>query len=166
MAPKEEKVIIIKLNTDREETWRYEGHVLEFTPHSMLIEAYFNREDLSFHGVILKNNDRFVERYYENRWYNIFEIHDREDDHLKAWYCNVTMPAEFSEGQIAYVDLALDLLVYPDNGFLILDEDEFEALDISEANRIKARQALDELINKAKNRDIAATLKPKEETQS
>ena len=30
--------------------------------------------------------------------------------------------------QIRYVDLALDLLVFPDGRQLVLDEDEFEAL--------------------------------------
>lgn len=143
------KVTVIKLNTQREETWRYQGRILARDAHSILIEAFFNRDDLDFHDITLREKDRFLERYYDNRWYNIFEIHDREDDHLKAWYCNVTTPAEFSSGKIAYIDLALDLLVYPDGHFLVLDEAEFEDLNITDESRNNARLALETLINLA-----------------
>lgn len=143
------EVTVIKLNTQHEETWRYQGRILARDAHSILIEAFFNRDDLEFHDITLREKDRFIERYYDNRWYNIFEIHDREDDHLKAWYCNVTTPAEFSPDKIAYIDLALDLLVYPDGRFLVLDEDEFEDLNISEESQAKARQALATLIDLA-----------------
>ncbi|MBW6466542.1 MAG: DUF402 domain-containing protein [Brevefilum sp.] len=142
-------VLIIKLNTQRQETWRYRGRILRQDADSVLVEAYFNRDDLPFHGITLRENDRFLERYYTNRWYNIFEIHDRDDDRIKAWYCNVTAPAEFEPGQISYVDLALDLLVYPDGEYLVLDEDEFAALDLDPGCRFNARQALNALVSLA-----------------
>lgn len=148
-------VTIIKLNTFREENWRYAGRVLEQDEHSILIEARFNRSDLLFHDVPLRENDRFVERYYADRWYNIFAIHDKDDDRLKGWYCNVTCPAEFTPGRIAYVDLALDLLVYPDGRYLILDEDEFAELDLDREITEKARQALDQLIRLAESGGLA-----------
>ena len=148
-------VTIIKLNTFREETWRYAGRVLKQDEHSILIEARFNRSDLLFHDVPLRENDRFVERYYADRWYNIFAIHDKDDDRLKGWYCNVTNPAEFTPGRIAYVDLALDLLVYPDGRYLILDEDEFAELDLDRETTEKARQALDQLIRLAESGGLA-----------
>ena len=146
MPPDPENIIVIKLNTQHQETWRYEGHILSQEANSILIEAYFNRPDLPFHGITLRENDRFIERYFTNRWYNIFEIHDRDDDRVKGWYCNVTTPAQFSPGMISYVDLALDLLVYPDGQHLVLDQDEFQALDINENQRVQAEQALDTLL--------------------
>jgi protein associated with RNAse G/E len=150
----EHEITVIKLNTQRQETWRYPGRILSQDGDSILIEAFFNREDLPFHGITLRKNDRFLERYYANRWYNIFEIHDRADDRLKAWYCNVTTPAEFSPGKVAYVDLALDLLVYPDGTYLVLDEDEFQNLDIEQPVRLNARQALNTLIQMAETGHI------------
>jgi len=146
MIKQNETIIVIKLNPDREETWRYPARVLTSNKTSILVEAFFNRSDFLFNGILLKENDRFVESYFSDRWYNIFEIHDRQDDQLKGWYCNITRPAEFNPGQIAYVDLALDVLVYPNGEYLILDEDEFEALELDEATRQAARQALDELV--------------------
>ena len=150
MKAKNQRIIIRKLDIDHQETWRYEGRILKQEPDSLLIEARFNRDDLPFHGITLNRNDRFLERYFMDRWYNIFEMHDRTDDHLKGWYCNVTKPAEFKPGEIAYVDLALDLLVYPDMHYLILDEDEFINLKLDETSRNKAREALEELISLAK----------------
>ena len=139
-----ETVDILKLNHTGREVWRYTGTLLASRPEARIIEAHFNRDDLPFHGIVLGRGDRFVEIYYNDRMYNIFEIHDRADDRLKGWYCNVCRPAEFRPGAIAYVDLSLDLLVFPDGRQLVLDEDEFaiQALEL-EAEEIKnARAAL------------------------
>ena len=138
-------MLILKCNLQGEETWRYEGHVLAELPDRILIEARFNRVDLPFHGIVLRENDRFVELYFNDRWYNIFEVHDRDDDRIKCWYCNVTRPAKFENGTISYIDLALDLLVYPDGRMLVLDEDEFAALTLDDETQAKARNALEDL---------------------
>jgi uncharacterized protein len=138
-------LLVRKLNVERQETWQYTGQVLSRLPEAVIIEAFFNRDDLPFHGIIFGRGDRFIEIYYTDRWYNIFEIHDRDDDHLKGWYCNVALPAELEQDQIAYVDLALDLLVYPDGRQLVLDEDEFAALAIDAETRRLARAALAQL---------------------
>jgi uncharacterized protein len=139
------EVVVIKLDLDRRETWRYTGELLRRWPNAVLLEARFNRDDLLFHGIVLGRGDRFIEIFYADRWYNIFEIHDREDDHLKAWYCNICLPAELKEGQVAYVDLALDLLVFPDGRQIILDEDEFSDLPIEACKRDQALAALKDL---------------------
>jgi uncharacterized protein len=150
--------VIIKLNTQRQETWRYEGRILSQDANSILIEAFFNRPDLTFHGIFLREDDRFIERYYSDRWYNIFEIHDKDDDRIKGWYCNVTTPAEISPGSIRYVDLALDLLVYPNGDHLVLDQDEFEVLDIDAHQRDQAYQALADLLEIALSGNIGKVL--------
>jgi len=146
MALEDQNVIVIKLNTRREETWRYEGRIVTRDESGALIEAFFNRDDLPFHGIILQSNDRFLERYFKDRWYNIFEIHDRTDDRIKGWYCNITKPAEITPGKVAYVDLALDLLVYPNGDYLILDEEEFQQLGLNDGERENAERALEDLI--------------------
>ncbi len=146
---------IIKLNTSHKETWRYDGRVLEQDDHSVLVEARFNRSDFLFHDILLRENDRFVERYYADRWYNIFAIHDKDDDRIKGWYCNVTYPAVIDNQKVSYVDLALDLLAYPDGHYLILDEDEFAQLNLDPETSEKARQALDQLIELANNGGLA-----------
>ena len=127
-------------------TWEYAGEVLERGKGFVKLEARFNRADTPFQGIVLKQNDRFVETFYTNRWYNIFEIHDRDDDSLKGWYCNVGHPAIWDAPDvISYVDLALDLWVTPVGAQTVLDEDEFGALELDELTRTHALNALAEL---------------------
>jgi protein associated with RNAse G/E len=140
-----EAVTIIKRNSRGEETWRYAGVVLQRAPQAMLIEASFNRDDILFYGMHLNKGDRFVEAFFANRFYNIFEIHDYQSDELKGWYCNVTRPAEFLDRKIDYVDLALDLLIFPDRTMLLLDQDEFEEQHLDDAEQQIALAAVDEL---------------------
>jgi predicted RNA-binding protein associated with RNAse of E/G family len=140
-----EDVILIKRDHTGREVWRYSGRQLCVTEAGMLVEARFNRSDLPFHGMIFKQNDRFVEIYLIDHWFNIYEIHDRDNDAIKGWYCNVTRPPLIQPGQIVYDDLALDLLVYPDGHQLVLDENEFEELKLSHADQDNARKGLKRL---------------------
>ena len=139
------KIIIIKQNHDGEETWRYPGTVVEKTTSKMVVEAFFDRDDMEFHGMQLCRGDRFVETYYFERWYNMFEIYDRSDNRLKGWYCNISSPVVLSEGKLLYRDLALDLLVFPNGLQIVLDEDEFAALRLSPRDHEQALAALAEL---------------------
>jgi hypothetical protein len=140
-----DEITVRKLNLEKIETFRYSGRVLSRSLNSIVIEANFNRADAVYHGVPFRLGDPFVEIYYNDRWYNVFEVHDQDDGRIKCWYCNVTLPAEFVDGEIRYVDLALDLFVYPDGRQLVLDEDEFEQLNPPAPVRAGALAALEEL---------------------
>jgi uncharacterized protein len=139
-------VTVIKRNLVGQEVIRYTGLVLQRRADAIILKANFNRPDMLLMNTVLKLGDRFIETYYTDRWYNIFEIHDRQDDHLKGWYCNIGMPAQVDdENQVSYVDLVLDLWVSPDREQTVLDEDEFAALNLDSDTRLKALAALAEL---------------------
>ena len=141
-----QSLTVIKRNLAGEETWRYTGLILRREPDALILEARYNRPDTPFQGILLKENDRFVETYYTDRWYNVYEIHDRDDDRIKGWYCNIGRPAILeADNRLSYVDLALDLWVTPDRQQVVLDEDEFAALDLDPETRSRARLALEEL---------------------
>lgn len=140
-----EPIIVLKKNLADEVTWKYSGHVVRLESNAVVLEALFNRPDTPFMDVTLKENDRFVETFYSDRWYNIFEIHDRDDDEIKGWYCNVGHPALIADGTVSYVDLALDLWVAADGKQTVLDEDEFDELMLDEKDRKMAMTALAEL---------------------
>jgi uncharacterized protein len=141
-----EPITVVKRNPAGVETFRYSGTMLEKGANFVRLEARFNRADLPFQGVLLKRDDRFVEIFYTDRWYNIFEIHDRDDDHLKGWYCNLGEPLVWdAPGQISYRDLALDLWVATTGQQTVLDEDEYESLGLDEATRARVQAALVEL---------------------
>ena len=136
---------IVKNDHTGQQIWEYEGTCVLDTPQALLFEARFNRKDLHFQGVLLREGDLFLELYPHDKWFNIYEIHDKDSGEVKAWYSNVTRPAVVQGDVISYDDLALDLFVYPDGSFRILDEDEFAQLDISTADRAAALAGLSEL---------------------
>jgi hypothetical protein len=138
-------ITVVKLDSSGKETWRYQGRILQHEGSRIVLEAYFNREDMLFYGMPLCKGDRFVETYYTDRWYNIYEIHSRVDDSLRGWYCNVSLPARLEGDTLFFTDLALDLLVFPDGRQVVLDEDEFYRLDLAPQVRQQAVTALREL---------------------
>ena len=136
---------MLKLDAQGCETWRYHGELVQSLEDRVVLQAHFDREDRIFHGMPLCRGDRFLETYFTDRWYNIYEIHSRDDDSLRGWYCNIGKPAMLDGDCLSYVDLALDLLVFPDGRQFVLDEDEFLNLDLSTSDREQALAALEEL---------------------
>jgi hypothetical protein len=139
------RIKVQKKNPAGEVTYEYEGVLLGRDQTSVTLEALFDRADMPFMDVVFRSGDRFVEYYYADRWYNIFAIHDREDGKIKGWYCNIGKPAVIEDGVVSYVDLALDLWVSSEGKQTVLDEDEFEKLEINEELRAGALRGLEEL---------------------
>jgi uncharacterized protein len=146
------KITVQKKNLTGEVTWQYEGEVLKRELNYVMLEAFFNRPDTPFMDVVLKENDRFVETFFTDRWYNIFEIHDRDDGGLKGWYCNIGKPAVIEDGVVSYVDLALDLWVSANGEQTVLDEDEFESMSLDKEMRMKALSGLKALQARFENK--------------
>lgn len=65
------------------------------------------------------------EYYWLDRWYSIFCFYE-PDGTFRNYYCNINMPPEFENGVLDYVDLDIDILVWPDSRYQILDEAEYE----------------------------------------
>ncbi len=139
------RIKVQKKNPAGDVTYQYEGDLVRRDENTIVLEALFDRRDMPFQDIVFKTGDRFVEFYYSDRWYNIFEIHDRDDGQIKGWYCNVGMPAVFEEGIVSYVDLALDLWVSSNGNQTVLDEDEFAQLGLEEEVRAGAMLGLQEL---------------------
>lgn len=138
-------VQIIKRDHLGKEVIRYQGELLERGVNQILLQAAFGLENVKLVDIPLAIGDVFLETYYSDHWYNIYEIHAKGDNKLKGWYCNVSYPAEIGKDIVIFRDLALDLLVYPDGRQVVLDEDEFAALDISEQDKVMALAGLAEL---------------------
>ena len=139
------RIKVQKKNLADEVLVEYEGNILERNESTVTLEALFTRSDMPFMDVVFKKGDRFVEYFYADRWYNIFEIHDRDDGEIKGWYCNIGMPAVIEDGVVSYVDLALDLWVSVHGKQTVLDEDEFENLGLSDDLRTGALNGLKQL---------------------
>ena len=146
-------ITVLKLDHTGHEVWRYSGVVLDRGETWVQLEARFNRDDKPEDYVVFRRGDRFIEWFYSNRMYNIFEIHNVGDDHLKGWYCNVCRPAIITDHEVRCDDLALDVWVSPTGDVRVLDEDEFEAIELGAKDRGQALQAIEELRRLAQRRE-------------
>jgi len=139
-------ITVVKRDAAGEAVWQYPGKVLARGENFAQLLAHFNRPDQPLMDTVLRTGDVFLETFYTDRWYNVFEIRDWKNDVLKGWYCNLGRPMVWDAPDvISYVDLALDLWVSSTGQQTVLDEDEFSALNLDEKTRRVVRAALREL---------------------
>ncbi len=115
-------------------TITFEAELLEETASYRLVQAFWERPRLDLGYIVFETGDTFLEYYYTDRWYAIFEIRTPTNA-LKGWYCNISYPARFTPDAIHSDDLDLDLFVSADRTQrLRLDIDEFEnrGVDLSD----------------------------------
>ena len=113
------------------------------------------------HLGVIRRGTLSYELYWLDRWYNIFRFHE-PDGALRNFYCNVNMPPKFENGVLDYVDLDIDILVWKDFKYEILDADEFEenARKYNYSNNLKQTVAsnVKELISLIENREFPFNL--------
>lgn len=67
-------------------------------------------------------NEPAVLFFYKNHWFNVI-------GQLKSfglfYYCNIASPYLIDGGALKYIDYDLDLRVFPDGGFRVLDRNEY-----------------------------------------
>ncbi|MBN1680272.1 MAG: DUF402 domain-containing protein [Anaerolineae bacterium] len=86
---------------------------------------------------------------WRGRWYNIY-VNRNADHTLSHFYCNVALPLVITGQTLVFVDLDLDLRIWPDGRIEVLDEDEFAEHTVlfgypDDVQRT-ARQALDDIL--------------------
>ncbi len=136
----DELILVRKLNYEDRESWRWSGKLVERRDGVVVIDALFNAPPRDLGYMKLENTDLFHEFYYADRWFNIFQVF-AADGTLKGWYCNICKPARFQHHQIDFVDMVLDVFVYPDGRSLVLDQEEFQEKKQSIYSPEDARQA-------------------------
>ncbi len=136
------RVTVRKLDAAWREVYRYPARVLWRGPQSVTVAAIFQMPTMRVGGLLLATGDCFVETYYANRWYNILAVYAQAEGRLRGWYANIGEPLPWTAAEIAYRDLALDLVVRADGRQVVLDEAEFAALPLADTERRRAQQAL------------------------
>jgi uncharacterized protein len=123
------------------------GLVTETKEHIVLVGGFDRDVEHSDLGRIRQGTTSF-EYFWLHRWYNIFRFHE-PDGALRGYYCNITMPPTFQGDIVDYVDLDIDVLVWPDKQFEIVDLDDFERnterFAYSDDVCVAARSAVEEL---------------------
>lgn len=126
---------------DRSIRRSWKAKLLEKNSNFLKFVGVFETEINHQHLGVIRRGTVSFEYYWLDRWYNIFEFHEPEGD-LRNFYCNINMPPTLENGILDYVDLDIDVLVWKDFSFQILDLDDFEE------NSVKFSYS-DEIIKKA-----------------
>lgn len=142
---------------DGREYRRWQVHYVESVPGGALLDAIFNsfvEGRTPFFG-----GDRAVEFFYADRGYNVITGY-APDGTLRAAYCNICTPATFlitpAGPELHFIDLDLDVLVWPDGRCDVTDEDDFAENIVRygypEALQRDARDAVEALLAAVRDR--------------
>jgi len=151
-------LVVQKLMYDGSKSYRWVGREIQRDDDHLFFTAVFERDGRDLGYVRFEKGDVFYEWYYFDRWYNVFQVYSEAGD-LKGWYCNVTKPARVDDDELTFVVLALDLWVWLEVRYLVLDEDEFDELaatTYSPEDIASARAALAELIERTEASTLAS----------
>lgn len=90
--------------------------------------------------------------FYKDEWYNIIAQMKPKGIY---YYCNIASPYIIDDGVIKYIDYDLDLRVFPDGAFKVLDRNEYryhkKIMNYSKDLETIIQHELTSLIEKKKN---------------
>ena len=98
-----------------------EATVLEITEDT-LVCANYKTEIMEIGGVRYHTKEPAILLFYKDKWFNI--IGQMKEKGL-FYYCNIASPYIIDDGLIKYIDYDLDLRVFPDGSFKVLDRNEY-----------------------------------------
>ena len=79
--------------------------------------------------------------FHKKYWFNIIAmIRDNE----VSYYCNLASPYYMDQEALKYIDYDLDLKVFPDNNYRVLDEEEYK----QHAKQMNYSKELDRILKK------------------
>jgi len=140
-------ITVHKLNWRGEAVLQYQADVAERLAGGIRLEAHWTRPALDLGYTTFEAGDHFIEWFFADRWYNIFEVRAAGSERLKGWYCNIAAPAIIDDDAVIFRDLVLDLWVAADGAGHVLDANEFAAETAMAATiRAQAEAGLAELL--------------------
>ena len=103
-------------------------------------------------GNTWRTKEPAIMYFFKDRWYNI--IVQLKKDGI-TYYCNIASPYIIEDDTIKYIDYDLDLRIFPNGCFKILDREEYKyhkkKMNYSDNLDIVIRSALSELITDYQN---------------
>ena len=74
-------------------------------------------------GTTWKTKEPAIMYFFKNKWYNIIAQMKKDGVY---YYCNIATPFLIEENTIKYIDYDLDLRVFPNGSFKVLDRIEYK----------------------------------------
>jgi protein associated with RNAse G/E len=111
-------------------SYKHNGHIHRVWEETVVVKATEN--------IVIGGNDRtivtesdgrtWVTRepaicyFHTHKWFNVIAMLRADGIH---YYCNISSPFVFAQGALKYIDYDLDVKVFPDMTYILLDEDEY-----------------------------------------
>ena len=94
--------------------------------------------------------------FFKNSWFNIIGQYKKDGIY---YYCNIASPYIIEDGVIKYIDYDLDLRVFPDGSFKVLDRGEYkyhkQLMNYSDEIDYILKAELTNLINMVRAKELA-----------
>ncbi len=130
-------------------SYKHDGSIHRSWDEAVLIEQ--NEEYLVFgndrtlvqesDGRTWRTKEPAILFFYKNRWFNI--ISQFKSDGI-YYYCNIASPFIIEDETIKYIDYDLDLRVFADNSYKILDKIEYK----HHKEKMEYPKEIDNILNK------------------
>ena len=105
-------------------------------------------------GRTWRTKEPAIMYFYKNKWFNVIGQYKKDGIY---YYCNIASPFIITEDTIKYIDYDLDLRVFPDGSFKVLDRGEYnyhkQKMHYPENLDRILRDELTDLINLARSKD-------------
>lgn len=99
--------------------------LVENSEKKVVLKGEFDSEVVHPELGVIKCGTKSLEFYFPGKWYSLFRFHE-PDGSFRNYYLNINLPPVFEENVLDFVDLDVDIVVWPDMSYKILDETEFE----------------------------------------
>lgn len=107
-------------------------------------------------GRTWKTKELAVLYFFKDKWFNI--IGQNKEDGI-YYYCNLASPYIIEDNTIKYIDYDLDLRIFADNSYKVLDRGEYryhkKIMEYPEEIDVILKKELKELIDIAKKKELA-----------
>ena len=107
-------------------------------------------------GRSWKTKEPAILFFYKNNWYNIIGQYKKDGIY---YYCNIASPYIIEDETVKYIDYDLDLRVFPNGSFKVLDRGEYKyhkrIMEYSKELDKILKYELSKLIDKARQHDGA-----------
>lgn len=126
-APTAATVAIYHARTGDAPKFTYPVRVLRWRPCHVTVSGVFGPE-VAGRSPLFRPGDRTVEFFWAHRWWNVIAGYRPDSGALAGYYCNVARAPRWQIAPapvVAYTDLDLDLIVFPDGRMQLDDEEEF-----------------------------------------
>ncbi len=142
-------MIIVRYKRPQKEAREWEHRLLLDTDDIIISDFEFKLEKpfSPFGEPLIYSGYKGMLFDHLDKWYNVLEVRD-EKGGFKGYYSDIRTPPVRIENGYEALDLILDVWVYPDGKYVILDQDEFKQNVLPNNLKEAALLTLDKLKNK------------------